>query len=52
MLINLWAFRVEYRNLAANIIIIQAVLVEVDRLRAAQGLECNAEAVERESSHP
>jgi hypothetical protein len=50
VLINLWGFRVEYRNLAANIIIIQAVLAEVDRIREAQGLECNAEAVERDSS--
>ena len=47
--INLWAFRVEYRNLAANIVVLHAVLVEVDRIRAAQGLETNAEAAQRDS---
>ena len=44
LLINLWAFRIEYRNLAANIVVLDAVLDEVDRLRHAQGLESNAAA--------
>src|SRR5262245_58795527 len=44
LLINLWAFRVEHRNLSANIIVLQAVLAEVDRIREAQGLESNSEA--------
>lgn len=46
--INLWAFRIEYRNLAANIIVLQAVLAEVDRIRAERGLETNAEAIARD----
>jgi hypothetical protein len=50
LLINLWAFRVEYRSLAANIEILNAVLMEVDRIRQAQGLESNAEAVARDAS--
>jgi hypothetical protein len=50
LFINLWAFRIEYRNLAANVIVLEAVLAEVDRIRHAQGLESNAEAVERDSA--
>jgi amino acid transporter len=50
LLINLWAFRVEYRNLAANSEILNAVLMEVDRIRQAQGLESNAMAVARDAS--
>ena len=45
LLINLWAFRVEHRNLSANIIVLQAVLAEVDRIREAQGLESNDAAL-------
>lgn len=48
--INLWAFRIEYRNLATNIVVLQAVLEEVDRYRAAQGLESNAEALEKDAA--
>lgn len=47
--INLWAFGVEYRSLALNARIIHAVLEEVDRIRAAQGLPSNAEALRQES---
>jgi hypothetical protein len=50
LLINWWAFRVEHRNLAANAIILQAVLADVDRIRAEQGLESNAQAVERDNA--
>jgi len=50
LLINLWAFRVEYRNLAANSLILVAVLSEVDRIRESQGLESNAEAVKRDAA--
>ncbi len=49
LFINLWAFRIEYRNLAANIAVLDAVLVEVDRIRQAQGLESNAEAAQRDA---
>jgi hypothetical protein len=43
--INLWAFGIEHRGLALNAKVIQAVLEEVDRIRAAQGLPSNAEAL-------
>lgn len=46
--INLWAFRIELRNVATNASVIQAVLDEVDRLRQAQGLPPNAEALAQE----
>lgn len=43
--VNLWAFRVEHRNVRANAAVIAAVLDEVDRIRAARGLPPNAEAL-------
>jgi hypothetical protein len=46
--INLWAFRLEMRNLARNNAVIQGVLDEVDRVRAAQGLTSNDEALKEE----
>ncbi len=45
LLINLWAFRIELRNVAENAGIIDAVMREVDRIRAAQGLTSNEEAL-------
>jgi hypothetical protein len=52
VLFNLWAFRIEYRALALNAYVIQAVLAEVDRIRAAHGLESNAAALEERSHSP
>jgi hypothetical protein len=49
VLINLWAFGVEYRNVTINAGVIRDVLLEVDRLRAAQGLASNADALEEEA---
>ncbi len=46
--INLWAFFVEYRCVSANAGVIRQVLVEVDAIRRAMGLESNAEALARE----
>jgi hypothetical protein len=43
--INLWAFRIELRNVTLNAGIIDAVMQEVDRLRAASGLNTNEEAL-------
>lgn len=48
LLLNLWAFRVEYRNVTANSAVLDELLVEVDRIRAAKGLPSNAEALEQE----
>ena len=45
LVINLWAFRLEYRNLRINAEVITDALHEVDRIRAARGLPSNAEAL-------
>ncbi len=47
--INLWAFGVEYRCISTNAGVIDAVLAEVDRIRAEHGLTTNAEALKEES---
>jgi hypothetical protein len=49
LLVNLWAFGVEYRNVSINAQVIQAVLDDVDRIRAAQGLADNATALAEEA---
>ncbi len=46
--VNLWAFRVEYRCVAANAQVIRAVMVEVDRMRHERGLCSNDEALAEE----
>jgi hypothetical protein len=48
LLVNLWAFVLEYRNVSINAGIIDQVMCEVDRIRAEHGLPSNAEAIERE----
>ncbi len=48
--INLWAFRIELRNVTTNAAVIQAVLDEVDRIRRTQGLAPNAEALAEEEA--
>jgi hypothetical protein len=50
LLVNLWAFRIEYRNVSINGGVIDEVLREVDRIRAEHGLPSNSEALEQESS--
>jgi hypothetical protein len=45
LLINLWAFRLEYRHVRLNALVIQGVLADVDRIRLAHGLKPNAEAL-------
>jgi hypothetical protein len=45
LIINLWAFRIELRNVTTNAAVIDAVMVEVDRIRAAQGLVSNEQAL-------
>jgi hypothetical protein len=53
LLVNVWAFTVEYRNVCINSALIDRVMAEVDRIRAAHGLSTNAEAIleaEREAS--
>jgi hypothetical protein len=48
LVVNLWAFRLEYRNVRINADAIAEVLREVDRIRAERGLPTNAEALEQE----
>jgi hypothetical protein len=43
--VNVWAFVVEYRNVAVNVCVIDQVMREVDRIRAEHGLPTNAEAL-------
>ncbi len=47
LVVNLWAFVIEYGNLRTNAQVIQEVLNEVDRIRAEQGLSANADALEQ-----
>jgi hypothetical protein len=49
LLVNLWAFRIEYRCLQTNVGVLDEVMREVDRLRAERGLASNAEALEQEA---
>jgi hypothetical protein len=49
LLVNLWAFIIEYRNVSINAGVIDAVMREVDRIRLEHGLPSNAEALEQES---
>jgi hypothetical protein len=47
--VNAWAFTVEYRNVNVNAGVLEAVLREVDRIRAERGLPTNADALQQES---
>ena len=47
LLVNLWAFRIELRNVTTNAGVIDAVMREVDRIRAEQGLASNEEMLAR-----
>ena len=48
LVVNVWAFRVEFRNVSRNGVLIAEVMVEVDRIRAQRGLPSNAEALQEE----
>jgi hypothetical protein len=41
--VNLWAFLVEYRNLRANVIILDSLFEQVERIRAERGLPPSAD---------
>ncbi len=49
IVINLWAFAVELRCVRANVVVLDGVMREVDRLRAEAGLPSNAEALRQEN---
>jgi len=48
LVVNFWAFRVEYDCLRTNGVVIQEVMREVDRLRLERDLPTNAEALQQE----
>ena len=48
LLVNAWAFAVEYRCVRTNAGVIDQVMREVDRIRTERGLPTNAEALEQE----
>ncbi|MGF1583068.1 MAG: hypothetical protein ACFCD0_27425 [Gemmataceae bacterium] len=48
LVINLWAYWVEFRCLSENSEVLAKVLTEVDRIRAASGLPSNEEALLQE----
>ena len=48
LLVNAWAFVVEYRNVGINAGIIDDVMREVDRIRAERGLPSNEEALRQQ----
>jgi hypothetical protein len=48
LVVNGQAFVVEYFNVRANAAVIDAVLQEVDRIRAERGLPSNEEALQEE----
>jgi hypothetical protein len=48
--INLWAFRIELRCVTINAGVIDSVMREVDRLRTANGLNSNEEALQEETA--
>lgn len=45
LLVNFWAFRLEYRNVLRNAETLEEVLVEVDRVRVEHGLPPNEQAL-------
>jgi hypothetical protein len=48
LLVNLWAYRIEYRDISANARVLDDVIREVDRIRAERGLPSNEEALRQE----
>ena len=49
LIINFWAFRIEFDCLSVNARVLNDVLDEVDRIRVAEGLKSNAEALAEEA---
>jgi hypothetical protein len=48
LIINLWSYRIEYRNVNANGAILEQVMAEVDRVCAERGLPSNEERLREE----
>jgi hypothetical protein len=45
LIVNFWAFRLEYFNVLVNAATLEEVLREVDKMRAEQGLPPNEQAL-------
>jgi hypothetical protein len=50
LIVNAWAFRLEYRNVKTNAGIIEAVMAEVGRIREQRGLPSNEEALRNQDA--
>jgi hypothetical protein len=50
LLVNFWAFRIEYACLKQNVTVLHEVLVAVDEIRAARGLPSNEVALQMEDT--
>jgi hypothetical protein len=50
LLVNWWAFFIEYRNVRTNAGVIDRVMIEVERIRAERGLPPSAEALKQAES--
>jgi hypothetical protein len=48
LLVNLWAYRIEFRDVTANAAVLDAVMIETDRIRAERGLPSSAEALRQQ----
>jgi cytochrome b561 len=46
VVVNLWVFRVEYRNVTLNGRLLDGMIGEIERIRAERGLPSSAEALE------
>ena len=48
LIVNLWAFRIEFQCLATNVVVLRDVLTAVDSVRVARGLPINSLALQEE----
>lgn len=50
LLVNLWAFRFEYRRVSRNTEVLDQVMAEVERIRAEKGLPTNEESWQQQET--
>jgi hypothetical protein len=48
LIVNFWAFRIEFQCLRANVAVLRDVLIAVDEIRTARGLPTNEMALQEE----
>jgi hypothetical protein len=49
LLVNLWAFRIEHRHVSRNTILLDEVMVQVDRICAERGLPSNTQRLQEQN---